>query len=96
MFYSFIIESIVLSILMAVFRLQLTSAKSIPTVAFEYTLYCANYSALCDMSYFSDVQIIKPLHFGIMPVFPFSLYVLLPFLYVISALALLEGKKLPT
>ena len=73
---------------MAVFSLQLTSAKSILTVAFEYALYCANYSALPDMSYFSDVLIIKPLHFGIMPVVPFSLYVLLHFLFsVISALA---------
>lgn len=93
MFYSFIIESVVLSVylnLMAVFSLQLTSAKSIPTVAFEYALYCANYSALSDMSYFADVHIIKPLHNNnmIMPVSPFSLYVLLPFLFsVISALA---------
>lgn len=31
-------------------------------------------------TYFSNVHIIKPLHFGIIPVFLFSLYVLLPFL----------------
>jgi len=37
MFYSFVIESVVLSVylkVMAVISLQLTSAKSIPTVAF--------------------------------------------------------------
>lgn len=61
MFYDFIIEPVDLSVyleVLAVFSLQLTSVKSILTVAFEHALCCAKYSALSDRSYFSDVYIL--------------------------------------
>lgn len=69
MVYSSIIESLVPFIylkVMAMFSLKLTSAKFILTLSSR-----ANYSAVSAMSYFRDVQIIKPLFWGGNVSFPF-------------------------